>query len=395
MPWLLRMTLLAAVLVAILNIYLGWRIGSVLRSFVERRRWRRGLQYLPLLFLLFYILPVTGYLEYAWSGSVDIYSYPKPLFYLFWFGLAFSFQLVTWVLLADLGLLVTWVAGIDRQQAIRYHNYFVISVTVLLLIYSGVHLYRDSNRIVTDQMQWSVDGLPAALDGMRIVHISDIQADRFTGRDQVRKYIDKINRLNPDLVVFTGDLISYGTDYIPMAARELARVDAEWGTYAVIGDHDYWAGSDHVINALTEREISVLANRNQPIRVKGHDIRLTGITHVYSKQVDPQTVEKLVQDSTQSSLRILASHQINDMIIDNARQAGYRLVLSGHTHGGQVRVPLLFQKYSASGFETDYVRGTYRRDSLLINVNSGLGFTLAPVRYNAPASISLIELQRK
>jgi predicted MPP superfamily phosphohydrolase len=159
-----------------------------------------------------------------------------------------------------------------------------------------------------------------------------------------------------------------------------------------VGDHDYWAGLEHVEPALENNGIVLLRNENARIPVEGDTLLLTGITHVYSKPADSKVVEQLASDSTRFDLKLMASHQISEMIIDKARNHRYSVALAGHTHGGQIRVPLLGRTYSASDLETPFISGLYEEDGLFVNVNNGLGFTLAPVRYNAPPAITLIEL---
>jgi predicted MPP superfamily phosphohydrolase len=95
------------------------------------------------------------------------------------------------------------------------------------------------------------------------------------------------------------------------------------------------------------------------------------------------------------SLKILASHQIPEGLIGNALEHSYDLVLAGHTHGGQIRVPFMGMTFSAAARETDFISGVYWVDDLLINVNNGLGYTLAPIRYNAPAAVSVITLKQE
>lgn len=88
----------------------------------------------------------------------------------------------------------------------------------------------------------------------------------------------------------------------------------------------------------------------------------------------------------------MASHQVSDLLVTRAQQNNYALLMAGHTHGGQVRVPFFGKTYSASDLETPFISGQYKEGDLFINVNEGLGFTLAPVRYNVPPSITFIEL---
>ncbi|NIT58682.1 MAG: hypothetical protein GWN00_21380, partial [Aliifodinibius sp.] len=112
-----------------------------------------------------------------------------------------------------------------------------------------------------------IENLPQPLEGLQIVHITDIQGDEYTGNKEIRNYIKYVNNQNPDLIIFTGDLISYGTDFIDMSAQELGKAKSTYGTIAVVGDHDYWAGLDNIEPALNNQNIPLIQDKNHTIQI--------------------------------------------------------------------------------------------------------------------------------
>lgn len=393
-PWLLKMTLLVAGIKAAVDLYLGWRISRAV-ELINPHSSSFWSWMIIVLFLLFYVLPVSGLLQYLISSDVDLLTYPKPIFYLFWGGFAFSFQVLIWIVGLDLvKLLVNYGVGINASFVDRGYGILVVGIAVLTLSYTATKMYLDTTRIEVERVELKIENLPPDLEGFKVVHISDIQADRYTGEQEIKRYIEQVNAQEPDLVVFTGDLISYGTRYIDMAAHQLSDIDARYGVYFVIGDHDYWAGTEHVKLALQKHKIPILDGKNVDVGVDGNEVRLTGLTNVYSRKAPASEVRRLLQDTTGARVKILASHQVSDLLINTALANGYNLILAGHTHGGQIRVPFFFKMFSASDFETSYIKGQYWLEKTLLNLNHGLGFTLAPVRYNAPPNVTVIQLMR-
>lgn len=384
------MTLLVSGIMAVAHLYLAWRLTQSAR-FLSKRTWIR---WLPAAVLLtFYCLPITGFITYAIQGHLDLLEIPKPITYWFWFGFAFSYQLLTWVIILDVvkaGFHI-W-SRFESRTINRIYGKIMVLTVAIVLAFSGVKMYLNTGTILTEKIELSVENLPEGLQGFRIVHISDIQGDQYTGREEIENYINKVNAQNPDLVIFTGDLISYGTDFIEMSAEAFSKVEPAYGAYAVVGDHDYWADLTNVEPALENRGIPLLRDENQVIEIGNNKLLLTGITQVYSKRAEPDIVRELTSDTVNVAVKILAAHQVSDLILNEAIENGYHLYLAGHTHGGQVRVPLFGMTFSASEMETEFVSGIYRRDGVLLNINNGLGFTLAPVRYNAPPAITVIEL---
>lgn len=397
------MTLIVAGIKTAADLYIGWSMSRALNYLNPQTGSAWGWVVGGVL-LLFYLLPLIGLIQYAFGSPPNLLTYPRPFFYLFWGGFAFSFQLLGWVFLTDLlKIAVNSGFGINAPFIDRGYAVLVVGLAVIMLAYTSIKMYRHTTNIRTETIEYSIPDLDPALNGFKIAHISDIQADPFTDEQKVARYIDRVNETEPDMIVFTGDLITSGTQFVPMAARQFSRLKARYGTYFIVGDHDFWAGKEHVTGVVEQYGVRALDGENADINIVGESegdsagIRLTGITNVYSRNTTPSEVRELTGDPAPygPSVKILATHQVSDLILDHAAANDYNLVLGGHTHGGQLRVPVFFKKVSASNFETRYIQGQYREQNMLININNGLGFTLAPVRYNAPANISLIRLKRE
>ncbi len=390
MSWLLTMTLLVAGLMLLPGLYLGWRFKKA-TGFITPKTL---LKWLPVLLLAsFYLHPLAGLFRYLISGDSEFFNYPIFLTYWFWFGFVLSFQLITWVLLFDIIKIIADKASDWPSNRINtFYSYSLAALAAFLFVFTAVKMWVDTGQIDVKKSVLHSEQIPEAFNDFRIVHISDLQGDAYTGRKEIANYIQKVNALQPDLVIFTGDLISYGTDYIDMAAEKLSEAEATRGLYAVIGDHDYWAGVAHIKSAYQKYGVNLLQDENVIISFNGDSLLLTGITEVYSKHIPPDSLQKLTSAFKDVQFEILASHQATEKVVEAAREQNYELLLGGHTHGGQIRVPFMFMNISAPSFETPWLSGFYTLGDLLLNINNGLGFTLAPVRYDAQPSVSVIDL---
>lgn len=387
------MTLLAATLMLLPAGYLAWRFSSAISAL--NRSAPRFLRLLPLLVLCtLFIYPFIGLTDWLVTGGVDMFAYPQWTSYWFWFGLLALFQVAGWILVLDLlRLILLRFSGWDRSVLNRNWGVTVAAVTVAGLLWTGYRAVSDTTNIGVEEYVHRTGEEISSLQGLRIVHISDVQGDEFTGREQIRRYVDRVNDLEPHLVVFTGDLISYGTDFIEMSAEELGRIQAPLGTYAVVGDHDYWAGLLPVGRALERYGITLLQDETVQIWFESSEVALTGVTHVYSQRSDPETLRPQMERGAAADLSLMAVHQTPDELVELAQEYEYDWLFGGHSHGGQLHVPILFWDFAAPELENRYLKGHYRANGLDISINSGLGFTLIPLRYNAPPRITRITVE--
>src|SRR5258708_2490834 len=178
--------------------------------------------------------------------------------------------------------------------------------------------------------------LPREFHGFRMVQLSDIHHSPFLSEAEIAAAVYRANELQADLVVFTGDYVLHSRDYVAGCARALGALRAPRGVFAVMGNHDHWTDGTGLEAAFTKQGIRVLNNEN--LRIE------RGAAHVWLVGIDDLTVgrddlAKALIDTQSDETRILLSH--NPRIIREAARAGIDLVLSGHTHGGQINWRLL------------------------------------------------------
>jgi uncharacterized protein len=263
-----------------------------------------------------------------------------------------------------------------------------------------------------------ISNLPAALDGMRIVQLSDIHMSGYMPREQVRRAIDMANDLGADLAVVTGDLITGANDPLEECVEEIRRLSAPLGIYGCNGNHEIYADAeDRAEELFTRAGMRLLRHQNAVVSFRGAQLNLIGVD--YQRERAPggrrlttlAGVEPLVRKDAPN---ILLSHNPNSF--NRAAELGIELSLAGHTHGGQIQVEILDHRLSPARFITDYVAGLYMRPLFTpaktvasqkflhattlqgphaaIYVNRGLGTVGAPVRLGVPPEISLLTLRR-
>jgi predicted MPP superfamily phosphohydrolase len=239
----------------------------------------------------------------------------------------------------------------------------------------------------------SMEKLPAEFHGLRIVQLSDIHHSPFLDEERINEAVRMANDLGPDLVVLTGDYISHSRDYIAPCARALGRLRAEHGVFAVLGNHDHWTDGEMMSAALAAQGIQVLCNESERIERGDSHIRLAGVDDMMVKRDD---LRLALGETNQGETRILLSH--NPAIIREAARAGVDLVLSGHTHGGQINWRLLTGRKDRKTARwlrrpsRRLMRGHAQLGSTQLYVNRGLGTVVVPLRYGCPPEITLLEI---
>ena len=229
--------------------------------------------------------------------------------------------------------------------------------------------------------------LPREMDGLRIVHLSDIHHGPFTGREQVERAVQVANSLQPDIVALTGDYVSHEREYVQPCAEMLGRLRARRGVYACLGNHDNWVDAELVTDLFTLAGIRVLKNEGFRFEQGGASFWLAGVDDT---MVGLEDLPLALAGSREDEMKLLLAH--NPIILRRAARAGVDLVLSGHTHGGQVTWR---SERSASGrVRRRILRGLGRRGETQIYVTRGLGTVVLPVRYGCLPEVSLLTLRR-
>ena len=324
------------------------------------------------------------------EGPVD-----ALIVYPFWIGIVISVQVAICLLVIDVTRLILYRLYKKHQRTwLKLQSQLVILTVCLVSFYAVSRIYLDTFTVRTRQMEFHVANLPEELDGFRIVQISDMHADPRTGDRKLQPYVDTINSLKPDLILFAGDLVSSGTAFIEKGASVMGKMEARHGVYACLGDHDHFSDKEMVTQSLQKNGVTVLDNIAAVVPVGATYLSLTGITNVYRSRPSSGTLATIEQQRLHGPVNILLTHQPSPGLVSFAADNGYNLFIGGHTHGGQVAFPLPWFLLTGSSFETHYVSGPYQVGSMLVSINNGLGLTLAPIRYQAPAEVTLLILRQ-
>src|SRR6202140_5064491 len=246
--------------------------------------------------------------------------------------------------------------------------------------------WGSGSRFTVNRERIWLDALPSAFHGLRVVQISDIHHGLFLPKEWVSDAVRQANRLNPDIIALTGDFVTYSRRNIEPAAELLGRLRARYGVYAVLGNHDFRVDADAVASALGRQKIEVLRNRHVSLWFGGESVYLAGVDD-YGYGAD---LRRAMRGVPREAATVLLAH--NPRVIHLASRHNVSLVLSGHTHGGQVNLPLLGTVYGRSPERLRYKIGWDRMGATQIYVSRGIGTIVLPWRLRCPAEITHLEL---
>lgn len=309
--------------------------------------------------------------------------------------------ILCWIVLLVLDLAVSGViravAGVSFKRAVLWG-------LLSLLLPPGAILYgslieRNTFRVM--KIELAYENLPEGFKEYRIVHISDIHARSFSKREKsLQRAVDKINALDPDMIAFTGDLITMTPDELDNISAALSSLKARDGVFSVLGNHDYCMYSDmsqtekqkcleELIRKEREMGWDLILNEHRIIR-KGQDsIAVIGVENTSPSRHFPSRGDlNKASEGTEGMFRLLLSHDPmhweTEIIGKN-----YPLTLSGHTHAMQVSI----LGWSPSSLIFKQHKGLYTEGNQSIYVNKGLGETIFPARIGARPEITLITLK--
>jgi uncharacterized protein len=265
----------------------------------------------------------------------------------------------------------------------------------LALIGGGGFYYTtqiEPNALSVTTIDIPIKNLPDSFEGYRIAHISDIHAGTWMNQERLMTVVDKVNEQNPDIIAITGDYITRGkVNWIANILIEpLSKLNAPDGVVSVLGNHDHWTNPGAVREILKTANIQELPNDRIILERDSSKLAICGVDDVWEKLADLDPIlERLPNDDTPA---ILLAHE-PDFADQSAETGRFALQLSGHSHGGQVRLPIigalalpyLGQKYSM---------GQYQVRDMIQYTNRGVGMIPPAVRLGCPPEITLITLTR-
>jgi hypothetical protein len=235
-----------------------------------------------------------------------------------------------------------------------------------------------------------VPGLNKQLNGFRIVQISDIHMSRWMDEKRLDGIVAQVNALGPDVVALTGDFVYHSPDqYLPALSRALANLKAKEATLAVMGNHDYWSGVSAVREALNEAGVRVLRNETYLVRIAGvPQFAISGIDDAWEGQ---ERIERATAQIPAFIPALLLAHE-PDFADRYAKTGLFFLQLSGHSHGGQVRLPGIGAAFLPQ-YGNRYPAGEYQVKQMKLYTNRGLGAVPWHFRFNCRPEITLFLLQ--
>lgn len=243
----------------------------------------------------------------------------------------------------------------------------------------------EANSLSLERVEITLKRLPKNLDGFKIVQLSDTHHSPFTGLEHIERAVRIANRLRPDMFLLTGDYVSHEREYIAPVAAVLGKLKSRYGTYACLGNHDHWTDADLVTHLFRGEGINMLINEGLRIVARGASFWLAGVDDYMVGKTD---VPASLRGSYPDEMKLLLAH--NPIIFREAARVGVDLTLSGHTHGGQIKVrddaKRIFKQRKLKA-------GLHKRRNSQIYITRGIGTVVLPVRYQCPPEISLLELR--
>lgn len=236
----------------------------------------------------------------------------------------------------------------------------------------------------------AIRDLDAKLSGLKIVHLSDLHCGAFMSEKSLRRILNAAWDEHPDIVAFTGDFVEFHPDEINEFVALLNGMPRPpLGVFGVLGNHDFMHGSQDILQEkLTRSGVRVLRNESVRLERNGAGIWITGIDDHWHGRADFRAALANIQTREP---KILLSH--NPDVAGHARDHNFDLMLSGHTHGGQIVLPIVgpAKVYSLNGPE--FVGGSINVSSTQLHVSRGVGTTSLPIRINCPPEFSVLTLR--
>jgi len=270
------------------------------------------------------------------------------------------------------------------------------SLPVLAAFALTGYLLWESYEIETEKLTISIKGLPKSFDGFTIAHLSDLHGRKLYENGDAYKII---TRANPDILVLTGDYVTYGVDEMNNFLPLLKKLSLSMPIYAVSGNHDHDVGWAQIKKKLQDNGIVVLENESVFLTRGYEKISIAGVNDPFSRRAN--LAKALPEDVVVTILLAHSPTWFEAKPFDPEFQEEIRLLknvsltLSGHTHGGQIKIPFVGPLTTASGrlFPRDHIEGLSWEGNGWLYISRGIGYAMIPFRFLSPPEIAVITLR--
>jgi predicted MPP superfamily phosphohydrolase len=265
-------------------------------------------------------------------------------------------------------------------------GYMYMYLSGLVVCGYGVLVRRRWVKVAEHEVR--VVGLDPRLDGFRIAQLSHLHIGTLSPLSWGLSWARLANDRAPDVAVVTGDMVTSGTDFHGDVAEVLGALRARSGVFASMGNHDYFGEGEPLVTLLRARGVTVLRNEGVVVERNGAKLWLAAIDDTWTRRDD---VQLAMRDCPEGVTSVLLAHDPNRF--EAAADAGASVVLSGHTHGGQIAVPFLGRFANLASFGYPYNVGLYRRGRSVLFVHAGLGTTGPPIRTGVAPEVAILVLR--
>ena len=292
------------------------------------------------------------------------------------------------LLLAPLCALVALGFALSRASGFEHFRLFAGYAYALGVLTSVYAIWIERRWVRIRRMDVAIAGLPHEFDGYRIAQLSDLHVGSFDPKSRALSWVALSNALEPDLVAVTGDLVTSGRGFYRDVAEALGELRAKDGVFVAMGNHDLW-NNDELSQLVAEHGPSVLRNSSRAIRRGDATLNVAGID---GRIATPADVGVALEACVPGAPIVLLAHY--PWVFKAATAAGVDLMLTGHTHGGQLGVPFFGERWNLARLTGQRSRGLVFSGKTAMYVNAGLGTTGPPMRLAVPPEIALITLRR-
>ena len=264
---------------------------------------------------------------------------------------------------------------------------FIIGLIILiglLIVYGLIEPYWIKEKTVTINNQ----EIPKQFNDVKIVFMSDIHHGPFLSKKRLAKVVDRVNSLEPDIILMGGDYVQYSPKYIEPCFKELEKLKADIGVYGVLGNHDHLESQELTRQFMKEAGILSIDNKSYWIEKGEGRIKVGGVGDYY---YDIQNIEHTVYDVQSEDFVILVTH--NPDYLEELETDKIDLAFAGHTHGGQVTFFGLWAPLIPSRFGQKYRTGLLSNDNMKVIVSNGIGTVALPIRFFARPQIVTVSLK--